>query len=334
MNIREDFEFYQLPSGKVGVDKVVTTTSKSGLAFNDGTDNGNDTSMATKRVPFQKMSQSDKELAKAAYKTLKQTGSIDDVGHKFKTSPRPDVVMKSDGAHADIYYDSNKDGEPDEKDVRIAASRKRTAYQQKHTLTESCDPEVREVVVNIREIAYDYYKAHKDEGDGVWDAYVALADAVDYFIKEDENSNYSYQRALNKLDDAIDTFAEFDEDFAEELWEEAAELHQIAEHQTESKTRSLFKTLLHESNEVCLAAARDLIDADDIGDAITDACGAGGASDYKNLILDLQSGKFALAIGEADTIADELYDAGYDAEAEELADIIAPVRQLSESHRK
>lgn len=247
--IQEDFEFYQTKDGKVGVDKVITTTSKSGKAFNDGTANGGDTSKAVKRVPFQKMSQDDKDLAKAAYKALKQNGSIDDVDKKFKTSPRPDVVMKSDGAHADIYYDSNKDGEPDEKDVRIAASRKRTAYQRKHGLTESCDPEVREVVVNIREIAYDYYKAHKDEGDGVWDAYVALADAVDYFIKEDENSNYSYQRALNKLDDAIDTFAEFDEDFAEELWEEAAELHQIAEHQTESKTRSLFRTLLKESDD-------------------------------------------------------------------------------------
>lgn len=232
--IQEDFEFYQTKDGKVGVDKVITITSKSGKAFNDGTANGGDTSQAVKRVPFQKMSQDDKDLAKAAYKALKQNGSIDDVDKKFKTSPRPDVVMKSDGAHADIYYDSNKDGEPDEKDVRIAASRKRTLYQKSHSIKEST------------------YK----------------------------------------------------------------------------------KPNLHESNEVCLAAARDLIDADDIGDAITDACGAGGASDYKNLILDLQSGKFALVIGEADAIADELYDAGYDAEAEELADIIAPVRQLSESHRK
>lgn len=228
--IREDFEFYQLPNGKVGVDKVVTMSSKSGKTFNDGTDGVTDTETAIKRIPLSKMSADDKKLAQAAYKILTKDGTINDLNKKFKTSPRPDVVMKSDGAHADIYYDDNSTGEPDEKDVRIAASRKRTAYQRKHGLTESCDPKVREVVVNIREIAYDYYKAHKDEGDGVWDAYVALADAVDYFIKEDENSNYSYQRALNKLDDAIDGFAEFDEDFAEELWEEAAELHQIAEY--------------------------------------------------------------------------------------------------------
>lgn len=225
MILSEDFEFYQLPNGKVGVDKVVTMSSKSGKTFNDGTDGATDTSVAVKRIPLSKMSANDKELAQAAYKTLKQNGSIDDVEHKFKTSPRPDVVMKSDGAHADIYYDSNKDGEPDEKDVRIAASRKRTAYQKSHSIKEGT------------------------------------------------------------------------------------------------------------SHEVCLSAARDLIDADDIEDAITDACAAGGASDYKNLILDLQSGKFALAVGEADMIADELYDAGYDAEAKELADIVAPVRQLSESKK-
>lgn len=244
--VREDFEFYQLPNGKISVDKVITTTSKSGLAFNDGTANGGDTSKAVKRVPFRKMSQDDKDLAKAAYKTLKQNGTIDDVDKEFKTSPRPDVVTKSDGAHADVYYDSNEDGVPDEKGVRIAASRKRTSYQRKHELTENCSPEVRKIVVGILETAYDYYKAHKDEGDGIWDTFVALGHAVDYFLKEDENSNYSYQRALNKLDDAIDGFAEFDEDFAEELWEEAAELRQIAEHQTESKTRTLFGTLLKE----------------------------------------------------------------------------------------
>lgn len=225
MILSEDFEFYQLPNGKVGVDKVVTMSSKSGKTFNDGTDGATDASVAVKRIPLSKMSANDKELAQAAYKTLKQNGSIDDVEHKFKTSPRPDVVMKSDGAHADIYYDSNKDGEPDEKDVRIAASRKRTAYQKSHSIKEGA------------------------------------------------------------------------------------------------------------SHEVCLSAARDLIDADDIEDAVTNAGGAGGASDYKNLILDLQSGKFALAVGEADMIADELYDAGYDAEAEELANIVAPVRQLSESKK-
>lgn len=134
--IQEDFEFYKMPNGKVGVDKVITTTTKSGKSFNDGTENGGDTSKAIKRIPFSQLSDNEKELARAAYKTLKKSGSIEDVDKKFKTSPRPDVVMKSDGIHADIYYDTNKDGEPDEKGVRLVASRKRTAYQRLHGLKE------------------------------------------------------------------------------------------------------------------------------------------------------------------------------------------------------
>lgn len=134
--INEDFEFYKTPSGKIGVDKVITTTSKSGKTFKDGSDNKGDTSKAVKRIPLSKMSDEDKELAKAAYAVLKKDGSIKNVDKKFKTDPKPDVVMKSDGTHADIYYDDNTDGEPDEKDVRLVASRKRTAYQRLHGLKE------------------------------------------------------------------------------------------------------------------------------------------------------------------------------------------------------
>lgn len=137
--VREDFEFYRDSNGKVGVDKVITAASKSGKTFKDGSDNGGDTSQAVKRIPFSKMSQDDKELARAAYKTLKQNGSISDVDKKFKTSPEPDVVMKGDGTHADIYYDDNDDGEPDEKDVRLAASRRRTSYQKSHGLKEDVE---------------------------------------------------------------------------------------------------------------------------------------------------------------------------------------------------
>lgn len=151
--IREDFEFYKTPSGKIGVDKVITTTSKSGKTFRDGTDNKENASKAIKRIPFSQLSDDEKELAKAAYKTLKKSGSIEDVNKKFKTAPRPDVVMKADGTHADIYYDDNTDGEPDEKDVRLVASRKRAAYQKFHRLKENelVDVDLEKTATNIDE---------------------------------------------------------------------------------------------------------------------------------------------------------------------------------------
>lgn len=150
-SIQEDFEFYKTPDGKIGVDKVITTTSKSGKTFKDGSDNKGDTSKVLKRIPFSQLSDDEKELARTAYKTLKKSGSIEDVDKKFKTSPRPDVVMKSDGAHADIYYDDNTDGKPDEKDVRLVASREGTTYQKLHGLKEN----VREIVddINLDKVA-------------------------------------------------------------------------------------------------------------------------------------------------------------------------------------
>lgn len=122
---KEDFEFYKTPDGKMNVDKVMTTTAKSGLSYRDGTPNkSGDTSNVVRRVPYSKMSDDDKDLAKAAYKTLKMNGDIEEVDKKFKTSPRPDVVVKADGSHADIYYDDNTTGEPDEKNVRLIAEMK------------------------------------------------------------------------------------------------------------------------------------------------------------------------------------------------------------------
>lgn len=122
--IKEDFEFYKAQNGKIGVDKVVSASSKSGKVFKDGSDNKGDEGIAIKRIPLQKMSPEDKELAKAAYKTLSKDNSIKKIDKTFKVTPKPDVVMKSDGVHADIYYDDNTTGEPDEKDVRLVASRR------------------------------------------------------------------------------------------------------------------------------------------------------------------------------------------------------------------
>lgn len=122
--IKEDFEFYKAQNGKIGVDKVVSASSKSGKVFKDGSDNKGDEGIAIKRIPLTKMSPEDKALAKAAYKTLSKDNSIKKIDKTFKVNPKPDVVMKSDGVHADIYYDDNTTGEPDEKDVRLVASRR------------------------------------------------------------------------------------------------------------------------------------------------------------------------------------------------------------------
>lgn len=132
MKCNEDFEFYKTPNG-INADKVITAGSKSGLLFRDGTpDGGSDASNVIKRIPFSQMSDDDKALARAAYKTLKMNGDISEVDKKFKTSPRPDVVMKSDGAHADIYYDDNQTGLPDERGVRLAASKRIASYKASH----------------------------------------------------------------------------------------------------------------------------------------------------------------------------------------------------------
>lgn len=122
--IGEDFEFYKSQNGKIGVDKVVSASSKSGKVFKDGSDNKGDEGIAIKRIPLSKMSPEDKVLAKAAYKTLSKDNSIKKIDKTFKVTPKPDVVMKSDGIHADIYYDDNTTGEPDEKDVRLVASKR------------------------------------------------------------------------------------------------------------------------------------------------------------------------------------------------------------------
>lgn len=126
--LQEDFEFYTKPNGKISIDKVIKGSSKSGKYFNDGTGFIGDTSQAIKRIPLSQMSDDDKELAQAAYKTLRKNGSIDSVDQQFKTSPKADVVMKADGAHADIYYDDNVTGVPDEKNVRLVNEAKMKSF--------------------------------------------------------------------------------------------------------------------------------------------------------------------------------------------------------------
>lgn len=126
--LQEDFEFYTKPNGKISIDKVIKGSSKSGKYFNDGTGLIGDTSQAIKRVPLSQMSDDDKELAQAAYSALRRNGSIDSVGQRFKTSPKTDVVMKADGAHADIYYDDNMTGVPDEENVRLMNEAKMKSF--------------------------------------------------------------------------------------------------------------------------------------------------------------------------------------------------------------
>lgn len=158
---KEDFEFYKTPAG-ISVDKVVVGGSKAGKSFRDGTpDSGSgDTSNVVKRIPFNQMSDDDKALARAAYKTLKMNGDIGEVDKKFKTSPRPDVVMKSDGAHADIYYDDNVTGEPDERNVRLAASKKRTSFQSSHSMRE--DAKVYKIYYSKPDGSWDFLKSTND----------------------------------------------------------------------------------------------------------------------------------------------------------------------------
>lgn len=96
-------------------------------------------------------------------------------------------------------------------------------------IKEDCSVNVRKIVDRIDNTAYDYYKAHKDEGDGIWDLYLAVGHACDYFLKGDENTGYSYEKALSKLDNAIDKVSEVDEGLADELWDLAADLRQIKE---------------------------------------------------------------------------------------------------------
>lgn len=126
--LQEDFEFYTKPNGKISVDKVIRGSSKSGKYFNDGTGFVGDTSQAIKRVPLSQMSNDDKELAQAAYSALRKNGSIDSVDQQFKTSPKADVVIKADGAHADIYYDDNVTGFPDEKNIRLVNEAKMNSF--------------------------------------------------------------------------------------------------------------------------------------------------------------------------------------------------------------
>lgn len=150
-DLNEDFEFYKTDNGKIGVDKVINTTSKSGKTFKDGSDNKGNTSSAVKRIPLDKMSDEDKKFAKAVYKTLTKDGTIKHLDKKFKISPKPDVVVKADGTHADIYYDDNTTGEPDEKDVRLVASRKRPKEK---FIKEDIDRSFNKIAANIGE-AFD-----------------------------------------------------------------------------------------------------------------------------------------------------------------------------------
>lgn len=117
--LKEDFEFYKLPGGKITVDKVFTTTERSGKSFNDGTANGGDTSKVTKRKSLSQMSQDEKKLVNVAYNAINAFGAKNKVVNKFKTSPKADVVIKGDGKTADVYFDDNKTGKPDIKDIDL-----------------------------------------------------------------------------------------------------------------------------------------------------------------------------------------------------------------------
>lgn len=123
--INEDFEFYKTKSGKTEVDKVSIGASKSGKSFNDGSTNKGDTSNAVKRIPVSQMKKDDKDLVRDVCYTLNKNGDIKHLNKKFNVNPKPDVVMKGDGEHMDIYYDDNVTGEPDKKNVKIQSNPKK-----------------------------------------------------------------------------------------------------------------------------------------------------------------------------------------------------------------
>lgn len=113
--VKEDYEFYKKPNGKIGVDKVLQTTRRSGRIMHGDTSLDQACGFAKKRIPFEQMSAADKQAARAAFDELKDNGTLDKVAKEFNTSPRADVVPKASGDVADVYYDDNKTGTPDER---------------------------------------------------------------------------------------------------------------------------------------------------------------------------------------------------------------------------
>lgn len=226
-HVREDFEFYTKPNGKIYVDKVVTAASKSGKSFNDGTSNGNDTSEAIKRTPLSQMSDEDKELAQAAYSTLKKSGSINNINKKFKTSPKADVVMKADSKHADIYYDNNTSGEPDEKYVQLVDSRKRNIRNR--------IKEAEAVFVNFNlDYELEYIQDILVSIDTLCpDISLETQELIDDLLKDLKVNKHgiSNQYDVISIVDSIDTIAdnlltEGYEDYAKDLWDSIATLRQ------------------------------------------------------------------------------------------------------------
>lgn len=122
--IKEDYEFYKKPNGKIGVDKVLQTTRRSGRIMHGDTSLDQARSFAKKRIPFDQMSADDKQVARTAFNELKDNGTLNKVAKEFNTSPRADVVLKASGDAADVYYDDNKTGMPDEK-IDLTESRSR-----------------------------------------------------------------------------------------------------------------------------------------------------------------------------------------------------------------
>lgn len=113
--VKEDYEFYKKPNGKIGVDKVLQTTRRSGRIMHGDTSLDQARGFAKKRIPFDQMSTVDKQAARSAFDELKSNGTLDKVAKEFNTSPRADVVPKASGDVADVYYDDNKTGVPDER---------------------------------------------------------------------------------------------------------------------------------------------------------------------------------------------------------------------------
>lgn len=119
--VKEDYEFYKKPNGKIGVDKVLQTTRRSGRIMHGDTSLDQARGFAKKRIPFDQMSAIDKQAAQSAFDELKSNGTLDKVAKEFNTSPRADVVPKASGDVADVYYDDNKTGTPDERiDIMVS----------------------------------------------------------------------------------------------------------------------------------------------------------------------------------------------------------------------
>lgn len=220
-HVNEDFEFYKDASGTPTVD-YVSTKSGSGLSFQGV---GKGSSNVVKKVPFNKMPPEMRAEAKAAYKALKANGDIDEVTNEFNTTPKADVVPKADGKTANVYFDDNESGLPDET-IRLAASKREGKIKEAlygHN-TEYDDPTEK------------YYNQHDDTHERPShtknkDLQLALSNVFDIEDSDivtlakdifDENDAGHYD--WNDVDDLADAVLEVGyEDEANALWDAIAD---------------------------------------------------------------------------------------------------------------